>query len=279
MALPAKLLLVILDGVPYRNWRRLMGNLEGWAQSGEARVWRMRSVLPSMSACCYASIHTGVPPQVHGVLSNDKRFRLDLPNVFSSVAGAGGRTGAVTHSWWSELFCRYPFDPVRDLEYDEPGGPIAHGRFHSMTGYDNHNQMTPSDTDLFATLTMLTERFAIDYGILHTCTLNSMGHRFGHDCIEMDLACAHVDAMLSGFLLRWRNSGYEVIVTADHGQSLRGHHGGSGEDQQDVALYYFGNGSGPDPESLLDQLQLAPTLLARLGVPIPESMKAKPFLE
>ena len=32
-----KLLLIIIDGVPYRNWRRLFGNLEGWVQSGEVR--------------------------------------------------------------------------------------------------------------------------------------------------------------------------------------------------------------------------------------------------
>ena len=63
MALKAKLLLIILDGLPWRNWRKYMGNLEGWVQSGDARVWRMRSVLPSTSACCYASIHTGVTPQ------------------------------------------------------------------------------------------------------------------------------------------------------------------------------------------------------------------------
>ena len=49
-----KLLLIILDGVPYRNWRRLFGNLEGWVDSGEARVWKLRSVLPSISASCYA---------------------------------------------------------------------------------------------------------------------------------------------------------------------------------------------------------------------------------
>lgn len=59
MALRNKLLLIILDGQPWRNARRLMGNLEGWVQAGEARVWRMRSVLPSTSASCYASIHTG----------------------------------------------------------------------------------------------------------------------------------------------------------------------------------------------------------------------------
>ena len=278
MPLRSKLLLIIIDGVPYRNWRRLMGNLEGWVQSGEARVWKMRSVLPSTSACCYASIHTGVPPQVHGILSNEVRFRVAQPDIFSEVAKAGGKTGAVTHSYWSEFFNRYPFDPVRDIEYDESGGPITHGRFHTMTGYDRHNQMTPSDVDLFATLTMLAERFGIDYGILHTCTLDSMGHRFGHDCYEMDHAVYAMDGMLAAFLPRWRAAGYEVVVTADHGQTDRGHHGGREEAQQDVALYYFGDGKGLEEDMLLDQLQLAPTILKRLGTPVPETMKGKPFL-
>lgn len=278
MALKNKLLLIILDGVPYRNWRQLFGNLEGWVQSGDARVWKMRSVLPSTSACCYASIHTGVSPQVHGILSNENRFRVERPDLFSEISRAGGKTGAVTHSYWSEFFNRYPFDLVDDMEYDEPGGPITHGRFHTMTGYNHKNQMTPSDVDLFATLTMLTKRHGIDYGILHTCTLDSMGHRYGHDCIEMDHACYAMDGMLAAFLPQWRNAGYEVIVTADHGQTDRGHHGGAEDDQQDFALYYFGRGEGPESGALLDQLQLAPTVLSRLGVEIPGSMKAKPFL-
>jgi predicted AlkP superfamily pyrophosphatase or phosphodiesterase len=278
MPLSSKLLLIILDGLPWRNWRRFMGNLEGWVQSGEARVWKMRSVLPSTSACCYASIHTGVPPQVHGVLSNEIRFRVSQPDVFSEVTKAGGRTGAVTHSYWSEFFNRAPFDLVRDIECDEPGGPITHGRFHTMTGYNHKNQMTPSDVDLFATLTMLTARFGIDYGILHTCTLDSMGHRFGHDCGEMDNALFAMDSMLAAFLPQWRKAGYEVVVTADHGQTDRGHHGGRDEEMQDFALYYFGAGKGPSEDTLLDQLQLAPTILTRLGVAVPATMMAKPFL-
>ena len=278
MPLKTKLLLIVLDGVPWRNWRRLFGNLEGWVQSGEASVWKMRSVLPSTSATCYASIHTGVAPQVHGILSNEVRFRVAHPDIFSEVTKAGGKTGAVTHSYWSEFFNRHPFDLVRDVEYDEPGSPIAHGRFHTMTGYGHDNQMTPSDVDLFATLTMLTARFGIDYGILHSCTLDSMGHRFGHDCVQMDKACFAMDAMLAAFLPRWLEAGYEVIVTADHGQSDRGHHGGRGEDQQDFALYYFGAAEATDAEATLDQLQLAPSILSRLGVAIPATMKAEPFL-
>ena len=83
----------------------------------------------------------------------------------------------------------------------------------------------------------------------------------------------------------WRRScragvkdGYEVIVTADHGQTDRGHHGGREDEQQDFALYYFGKGNGPNEDVLLDQLQLAPTVLKRLGVPVPATMKAEPFL-
>lgn len=274
-----KLLLIILDGVPYANWRRLFGNLEGWVQSGEAQVWKMRSVLPSISATCYASIHTGISPQVHHVYGNEFVRRLDVPDVFSEVTGAGGLTGAVAHSFWSEFFNRHPFDFVNDIEYDEPGqSPISHGRFHTMTGYGHTNQMTPSDVDLFATLTMLCEKKGIDYGMLHTCTLDSMGHRFGHDNTPMDNACEAVDVMLQPFLKRWRDAGYEVIVTADHGQDARGHHGGTGPEQQDFALYYFGPAKGPAPDTLLDQLQLAPTILKRMGVPIPATMTAKPFL-
>ena len=273
-----KLLLIILDGVPYANWRRLFGNLEGWVASGEAQVRRMRSVLPSTSGTCYASIHTGLAPQVHGIWGNAQRRRLEFPDVFSELVKAGRVTGAVTHSFWSEFFNRYPFDLVRDIEYDEPGGTITHGRFQTMTGDSGYNQMTPSDVDLFATLTMLCERKGIDYGILHTCTLDSMGHRFFHDCEEMDDACYKMDEMLAPFIDRWRRAGYEVIVTADHGQDARGHHGGTGEAQQDFAFYYFGDSPLPPPDQVLDQLALAPSILTRMGVPVPETMKAKPFL-
>jgi predicted AlkP superfamily pyrophosphatase or phosphodiesterase len=262
-----KLLLIILDGVPYRNWRRLFGNLEGWVEQGHARVRRMRSVLPSTSASCYASIHTGLPPQVHRIWDNAGIRRLEFPDIFSELTKAGRKTGAVTHSYWSEFFNRAPFDVVRDIEYDEPQGPITHGRFHTMHGYGHANQMTPADYDLFGTLTRLCEVKGIDYGILHTCTLDSMGHRFFHDCEEMDHACYAMDATLAPFIHRWREAGYEVIVTADHGQDARGHHGGAGEDQRDFAFYYFGGSPLPPEDEVLDQLALAPSILTRMGFP------------
>lgn len=274
-----KLLLIIIDGVPWRNWRRLFGNLEAWVDSGEAQVWKIRAPLPSISGPCYATIHTGVEPTVHGSSSNHDVRRIDLPDLFSEIRKAGGVTGAVTHSFWSEYFNRAPFDAIRDIEYDEPQSTsINHGRFHTMTACSRRNHMTPCDADLFATLTMLASRFGIDYGILHSCTLDSMGHSVGHDCVEMDQACYTLDGQLAPYIREWRRRGYEVMVTADHGQSDRGHHGGRGEDQQDAALYYFGDARGPEDGAVLKLTQLAPTILARLGVPVPETMREDSFL-
>jgi len=237
------------------------------------------AILPCISASCYASIHTGVPAQEHGCTGNRNVFRLSQPDIFSQVRQAGGVTAAVTHSFWSAFFNRAPFDPDRDIEYDEPDSPsINHGRFYTMDGYGSVNQMTPSDADLFAPVTNLAHRFGFDYGILHASTLDSMGHRFFHDCQEMDHACLVMDEMLAPYIVKWRAMGYEVIVTADHGQDERGHHGGHSALQQDFALYYFGEAQGPAPETLLDQLQLAPTILSRMGAEIPATMKAKPFL-
>jgi bisphosphoglycerate-independent phosphoglycerate mutase (AlkP superfamily) len=147
-----------------------------------------------------------------------------------------------------------------------------------MTGYGQDNQMTPCDLDLFGSLTNMCLRFGLNYGMLHTCTLDCMGHRFQHESHEMDRACFVMDEMLAPFISKWQAAGYEIIVTADHGQDERGHHGGRGALQQEAALYYFGPATGPSEDTVIDQLQLAPTILSRLGAPIPDTMKAKSFL-
>lgn len=90
-----------------------------------------------------------------------------------------------------------------------------------------------------------------------------------------------MDEMLAPYIRhirRWREMGYEVIVTADHGQDARGHNGGRDDLQQLAALYYFGQGVGPEAMTELDQLQLAPTVLSRLGVPVPALMNGRVFL-
>lgn len=274
-----KLVLVILDGLGYAQARRLLGNIEGWVARGDAQVWKMLAVLPTTSGPCYASIHTGVAPQQHGVLSNDHLINVTQADIFSQARQAQRGTGAVAHSFFSTYFQRAPYDTVRDMEIDDENMPIQHARFYSMLGESSGNLAVPSDYDLFAQTTLLAERFTPHYILNHISSTDSVGHRYGQQTIQMDKNTYTVDAALARYLPRWRNNGYEVMITADHGQTDRGHHGGTEAVMREVPLYYFGDASGPDTSQVLDQLQIAPTVLQRIGAPIADSMQMAPFLE
>jgi predicted AlkP superfamily pyrophosphatase or phosphodiesterase len=275
----SKVILAILDGLGYAKARADLGSVEGWVASGEARLWKMRSVLPSVSGPCYASIHTGLTPQVHGILTNYEHLRrVEQPDIFSEARKAGRTTGAVAHSFFSIYFQRAPFDPIRDLEVDDPALPIQHGRFYTMASAHRGNPAVPDDRDLFAQAAILGERFSPDYILLHTCSPDSIGHRYGQDSIEMDTQLYQLDAALAVYLPRWRDAGYEIVLTADHGQTVLGHHGGTTDVMREVPVYYFGLRPGPEASSVLCQTRLAPTILHMLDVPIPATMGATPFL-
>ena len=76
---------------------------------------------------------------------------------------------------------------------------------------------------------------------------------------------------------RWRKAGHEVIVTADHGQTPRGHHGGSTDEMRDVPFYYFGASKAAPVDAALCQTQIAPSVLKLLDVPIPAGMRSAPI--
>ncbi|RED54371.1 alkaline phosphatase family protein [Aestuariispira insulae] len=273
-----KAILMIIDGLGYSYCRRLLGNVEGWVARGDARVWKGQSVLPSTSGPCYASIHTGLDPQDHGVLTNGHTGRVAQPDIFSEARKAGLRTGAIAHSYFSDYFQRSPFDPLEDLEVDDENAPIQHARFYTMAGEGGGNLAIPSDYDLMALMTMMIKRKAPDYILFHSSTTDSIGHAYGADSIQMDQTAYTIDGAISTYLPHWLEQGYEVFITADHGQSGRGHHGGTEDLMRDIAIYYFGQAEGPQQDAVISQRALAPTILSRLGVPVPDSMKEQPFL-
>ncbi len=273
-----KVVLIVLDGMGWATARTLLGNVEGWVEKGDASVWKMRATLPSVSGPCYASIHTGVTPQEHGIVDNYKEMKATVGDIFSAARKAGRTTAAAAHSLFSSYFQRAPFDIYRDLEVDDERLPIQHGRFYTMRGETKGNLAVPAEADLFAQAAIMIDRHAPDYLLLHTCTVDSTGHRHGPDSAEMDHVVYVLDSVLGNSIPRWLDQGYEIMITSDHGQSQRGHHGGTTDEMREVAFYYFGDGKRPDAGVVLDQLQIAPTVLARLGVAPVETMKHASFL-
>ena len=243
-------------------------------------MWQGQAVLPSVSGPCYASIHTELTPQDHGVTSNYHEGKLEDADIFSAVRAAGGTTAAIAHSFFSDYFQASPFDPMRDMEVDDIHRPIQHARFYTMAGANKAQPATPSDIDLFWQMSLLIERHQPDYFLFHSCTLDSLSHNYGFNSIQIDKNCYTIDAALGDFIPRWQAQGYDVIITADHGQSARGHHGGTEAIMRDITIYYFANPNhaiqGPPPDYVISQTAIAPSILQRMGITIPESMQTTP---
>jgi predicted AlkP superfamily pyrophosphatase or phosphodiesterase len=263
-----------MDGVGYDAALSRCGFLEGMVELQRARRWRMRSALPTISAPLYETLHTGMSPLDHGIVANEALRPSTRPNVFQIVRGAGGRTAAVAQAWFFTLYNGRAYDLLTDVEVDDDSLPIQHARFYSMEGYGPINPCAPAEIDLCAQLTLLLRRHGPHYALLHTCSADTLGHTYTAMSAEYREQAWRIDNALSRTLPLWLDMGYEVIVTADHGMNADGRHGGTDPLERDVPFYFFGSGPGPEPGTVLDQLSVAPTIVSRIGLPVPDTMRA-----
>jgi bisphosphoglycerate-independent phosphoglycerate mutase (AlkP superfamily) len=84
---------------------------------------------------------------------------------------------------------------------------------------------------------------------------------------------------LAPLIQEWMERGYAILVTGDHGINKDGAHGGTTSEQRDVPLFCIlpnVKGRG-DTGQVISQLQIAPTILKLLDIPIPDTMKQKPL--
>jgi predicted AlkP superfamily pyrophosphatase or phosphodiesterase len=261
-----KVILVIVDGLKYQTSLAHCGFLEGQVEAGKARRWRMRASLPSMSAPCYQSILSGLSPADHGVTVNQPLAPSTVANIFSEAQAAHKVTGAVAYSWFSVLFNGHPYEPARHHETDDKSKPIQHGRFYDNIGMSDFHLGIPSDTDLCGQVDGLILCKAPDFMLLHTLSCDSVGHVYGGSSWQYARSATIVDTALAGAVPGWRKEGYRVLVTADHGFTDCGYHGGTSDDVRDVAFYDIGHPDGGIASDEVSQRAIAPTVLAMLGL-------------
>jgi arylsulfatase A-like enzyme len=79
--------------------------------------------------------------------------------------------------------------------------------------------------------------------------------------------------------MEWKDRGYTVLITGDHGINSDGHHGGTTSEQREVPLFVISpdrQGQGNTNE-IVSHLQIAPTVLKLLDIPVPPSMRMSPL--
>jgi len=265
--MPEKVILVMIDGLRDDTAAQHMGYMEHLVEQGVARRFTVIAEMPSVSRPLYETIHTGTPPHVHSVTSNQVVRRSRMPNVFEIAARHGKVTAAAAYCWISELYNAAPYDPVEHSEVNEAALAIRHGRFYTTDDFP--------DASLFLQAELLVRRFGPDYLLVHPMGMDHAGHVFGAPSREYDNHAVLVDDLLANRVPGWLERGYCVLVTADHGMNSNHMHGGSGGDVRRVPLYLVRTGmtASSEPQPAVSQLCIAPTVLHLLGLPIPGSMR------
>ena len=268
-----KVIFILCDALRYDTAVAGMGYLGHRVEAGLASLYKVKGEIPSMSRPMYETTHTGLTASEHGIVSNLVVRRSTKPNVFQCAVQAGKTTAAAAYSWFSELYNRAPYDRVMDREVDDDSLAIQHGRFYTEDEYP--------DVELFASAALLVRRFQPDYLLLHPMGMDYAGESHGSDSAQYRVHATRQDMWLAPYLAEWLEGGYNVLLSGDHGMNADGHHGGTTPDVREVPLYMIRPGlpGKGDTGRVVSGLQIAPTLLHLLGVPIPDTMKHPPVTE
>jgi len=267
----SKVILVLSDALRYDVAIANMGYLGHMVEYKKASLYKIVGELPSMSRPMYETIHTGMPSYETGIVANSIVRLSEKPNIFRAVREAGKITAAAAYYWYSELYNRAPYDPIDDREVDDEKLNIQHGRFYTTDEYP--------DIELFNTAAHLVRKYSPDYLLLHPMGMDYHGETYGSDTKEYRNHAIYQDSKLAPLLVEWRERGYTIFVTGDHGINADGGHGGTTPEQRIVPFFVIqpnGQGRG-DTGEVISHLQIAPTVLHLLNIPIPSTMKREPL--
>jgi predicted AlkP superfamily pyrophosphatase or phosphodiesterase len=275
-----KAILVLSDALRYDIAKDNMGFLGHLVEIEKASLYMIVGELPSLSRPMYETIHTGLPSSEHGIVANSVVRLSNKPNVFQAIKNVGKVTAAAAYYWYSELYNRAPYNRIDDRETDDESFNIQHGRFYTEDEYP--------DIELFASAAHLIRKFSPDYLLLHPMGMDYHGETYGSDSKEYRNHAFHQDSGLAPLIMEWMGLGYTIFVTGDHGINKDGRHGGTTPEQREVPFFVIqpnngalseskGQGRGDTGETI-SHLQIAPTILNLLSIPIPETMKHPPLI-
>jgi hypothetical protein len=258
-----RVVLVVIDGLRLDRSRRM-----GFLNDLRARGADFECVagVPSYSRSARATLVTGAWPEVHGVTTNRQEGTLDFDNLFRASRRVSGSCAVAGSRIWKSLFGPdLQGWPVLESNVDEPRGGFA-GAERPLRAFERE-----------------AVRHVLDHGaclsVLDLVIPDYAAHEFGVVSPEYGRACFEADrtlgSLVSGLNL-WTTT---VIVTADHGHRDRGGHGGDEEVVTRVPLVMVGRGIGVRLHGTARQVDVAPTIAALLGLPMPAGSEGRPLVE
>ena len=249
-----------------------------------------QSHYPSWSRPNYVSILTGVPPSASGVRTNHHSTRVELDSLMDRAKAAGLRSACATdYDVLPKLFLRKraaqgdvaPREEPIGADEDTPGEvdidamerPLSEAAIRAPDA----NFQSPFDDARYAPWPGGFSEAGAEVAqgdaqlvVLLIGAVDSAGHAHGGASPDYRTAAEIADHALARALGRVDLSQDTIIVTADHGHTNRGGHGGVEPEVLTVPLVLAGAGIKPgataDDAHLID---IAPTVATLLGIPAP----------
>ena len=298
--LARRVFVVIVDGLRLDRSYELpfLDELRRRGVDGEAQ-----SHYPSWSRPNYVSILTGVPPSASGVRTNHHATPVQLDSLMDRAHAAGLTSACATdYDVLPQLFLRRgaarlhrravpppPDDdgevppvpiPDRDAAGDaEPDDPrTSEDTFaRAVVHAPDADLVSPFDDARYAPWPggFSEAGAAIADGkaelvVMLVGAVDAAGHAHGGDSPEYRAATEAADRALARALGHVDLAQDAIVITADHGHTGRGGHGGVEPEVMTVPLVMAGAGvkpgATPDDAHLID---VAPTVAALLGMPAP----------
>lgn len=236
---PRRTVVVVADGLgeAFARGMRSAGRLQA---AGQCRVTDVGPI--SVSRPVYAVISTGLEQDRTGARNNDQTTPLAAQSIWEVAREAGLVVAGVSDvPWWQQLFPK---------------------------GFDRY-AARPEAEDYFATTELG------DVTLIHASYIDHAGHEFGGASLEYAAGVARLDEELGALLDRLDFKGDLVVLTADHGHSPSGGHGGRDPAIAKVWTCFAGQGVAQAGEAgEIHTHAIAGTLAVLLGLRFPRHMRA-----
>ncbi len=284
--LARRVFVVIIDGMRLDKSYELpfLDELRRRGVDGEAQ-----SHYPSWSRPNYVSILTGVPPRASGVRTNQHTTPVALDSLMDRAREAGLRVASATdYDVLPRLFLRprtmtapdaVPAPtPDPNLDVDDIDTDLGDDReLAEAVRAPDANLVSPFDDARYAPwpggFSESGDALAAgnaDLVILLIGAVDAAGHAHGGASPEYRAAAQIADHALARALARIDLEQDAVIITADHGHTNRGGHGGREPEVMTVPLIAAGAGIRPGATAVDARLiDISPTVAALLGIPAP----------
>lgn len=261
---PGRVVIVVVDGLRQDTSRQAMPGLNALRERG-ADLSALTGE-PSLSYPGWTVIASGAWQEVSGVTTNYYSGTVKLDNLFQEARSKGLRTAIVGAEGWRMLYRDWldAFELVPEpSDYrDVAGAQAADGEALRKALPLIQGEGSSPKPDLL---------------LIHFPGVDNVSHGYGVGR-EVQETAAHVDGLIVQLAAVLDLSQDALVVTADHGHVNRGGHGGWESEVKTVPLVFAGRGIQPGAYPQARQADIAPTVAALLGLPMPAFSQGKPLL-